>query len=96
MAPCERGRGGLYLGVADNDSLDNEPDAHEALAANLHRIAFTKNIPLESVAQAAGITLDELHAICLGELDPDLEVVAQIAQAIGVKLSELLAEPMYN
>lgn len=31
-----------------------------------------------------------------GEFDPDLEVVIRIAEAVGVKLSELFAEPTYN
>jgi transcriptional regulator with XRE-family HTH domain len=73
-----------------------EVEPHEALAANLHRIAFAKGIPLESVAHSVGISLDELLAICTGEVDPDLEVITRIAQAVGVRLSELLAEPTYN
>ena len=73
-----------------------EIEPHEALAANLHRIAFVRGIPLELVARSAGISLDELLAICTGEVDPDLDVVTRIAQAIGVRLSELLAEPTYN
>lgn len=32
-----------------------EIEPHEALAANLYRIAFAKRIPLESVARAAGM-----------------------------------------
>lgn len=73
---------------------DIEP--HEALASNLHRIAFMRAISLASVAGAVGISLDELQAICTGEIDPDLEVVTRIAQAIGVRLSELFADPTYN
>jgi DNA-binding phage protein len=73
-----------------------EIEPHEALAANLHRIAFEKGIPLESVARSAGISLDDLLAICSGEFDPDLDVITRIAQALGIRLSELLADPMYN
>lgn len=73
---------------------DTEP--HEALAANLHRIAFVRGIPLESVARSVGISLDELLAICTGDVDPDLGVVTRIAQAIGVRLSELFTEPTFN
>jgi transcriptional regulator with XRE-family HTH domain len=73
---------------------DIEP--HEALAANLHRIAYTRGITLEAVARSAGISLGDLLAICAGEVDPDLEVVTRIAKAIGVRLSELFVEPMYN
>jgi transcriptional regulator with XRE-family HTH domain len=73
---------------------DVEP--HEALAANLHRLAFTRGITLESVARAVGISLDDLLAICTGEADPDLDIVTRIAQAVGVRLSELFADPTYN
>jgi transcriptional regulator with XRE-family HTH domain len=73
-----------------------EIEPHEALAANLHRIAFVRGIALESVACSAGISLNDLLAICTGEVDPDLGVVTRIAQAIGVRLSELFAEPTYN
>jgi DNA-binding XRE family transcriptional regulator len=73
---------------------DVEP--HEALASNLHRIAFTRGITLESVAHSVDISLDELLAICTGEVDPDLDVVTRIAQVVGVRLSELFADPMYN
>jgi DNA-binding phage protein len=85
---------GPFDGITVVLVIDIEP--HEALAANLHRIAFTKGLPLESVARSAGISLDELRAICTGEIDPDLEVVTRIAQAVGVRLSELFAEPTYN
>jgi transcriptional regulator with XRE-family HTH domain len=85
---------GPFDGITVVLVIDIEP--HEALASNLHRIAFTMGLPLESVARSAGISLDELRAICTGEIDPDLEVVTRIAQAVGVRLSELFAEPTYN
>lgn len=71
-------------------------EPHEAFAANLHRIAFVRGIPLEAVARSVGLSLDDLLAICTGELDPDLDVVTRIAQAIGVRLSDLFAAPTYN
>jgi DNA-binding XRE family transcriptional regulator len=59
-------------------------------------LVLMRDISLETVARTLGISLVELLAICTGELDPDLEVVTRIAEAVGVKLSELFAEPTYN
>ena len=70
--------------------------AHEVLAANLHRLVFEQNLTLEAVARSADITLEQLQAICAGEFDPDLDLVDRIAQAVGVTSSELIAEPEYN
>jgi transcriptional regulator with XRE-family HTH domain len=70
--------------------------AHEILASNLQRLTFDQNLTLEDVARRAGITLDQLEAICSGDLDPDLDLVDLIAKAVGVTASELLAEPDYN
>ena len=73
-----------------------ERRAYEILAANLHRLILAQDLTLETVARAAGIPPDRLHAICRGEFDPDLELVDRIAQAVGVTASELIAEPDYN
>jgi len=70
--------------------------AHEVLATNLHRLAFEQNLTFEAIARSAGITLEQLQAICAGEFDPDLDLVDRIAQAVGVTSSELIAEPEYN
>ena len=70
--------------------------AYEILASNLQRLIFEQNSTLEEVARRAGITLNQLEAICSGEVDPDLDVVDLIAKAVGVTASELLAEPDYN
>ena len=80
--------------VAELDPEDVE--LHRILSANIHRIALTKGIPLESVARAVGITLDELLAICSGELDPDVDVVLRIAKALGVRPGDLFVDPMPN
>jgi transcriptional regulator with XRE-family HTH domain len=70
--------------------------AHEVLAANLHRLVFEQGLTFEAVARSAGITLERLQEICAGEFDPDLDLVDRIAQAVGVTSSELIAEPDYN
>lgn len=73
---------------------DRQP--HEVLASNLHRLMFEQNRTLEEVASAAGLSLEQLQAICAGELDPELDVVKRIAHAVGVTASTLIAEPNYN
>lgn len=80
--------------VADLDPEDVE--LHRNLSANVHRIAFLKGIPLEAVARAVDITLDELLAICSGEIDPDLDMILRIARALDVRPGELFEDPMYN
>ncbi|WP_106392533.1 helix-turn-helix transcriptional regulator [Enhygromyxa salina] len=73
-----------------------ERRGYEVLASNLHRLVFERGTTLDEVARAAGITREQLDAICTGEIDPDLDVVYRIAQAVGVTGSELIAEPNYN
>lgn len=70
--------------------------AHEVLATNLHRLVFEQGSSFEAVARSAGITPEQLQAICTGEFDPDLDLVARIAEAVNVTASELIAEPNYN
>ncbi|WP_106088550.1 helix-turn-helix transcriptional regulator [Enhygromyxa salina] len=69
---------------------------YEVLSTNLHRLTFEQNLTLEEVARRAGITLEQLEAICSGEVDPVLDLVDLIAKAVGVTASELLAEPDFN
>ena len=73
-----------------------ERDAHEVLATNLHRIMFERNLTLEAIARAAGITPERLRDICSGTFDPELVLVRRIAGAVGVPMSTLFAEPDYN
>lgn len=73
-----------------------ERRGYEVLASNLHRLAFERDMTLDQVAEAAGLTRDQLDAICSGDLDPELEVVHRIARALGVSASELITEPNYQ
>ena len=77
-------------------SVTEERPGYEVLASNLHRLVFERGTTLDEVARAAGLTREQLDAICSGKLDPDLDVVYRIAEAVGVMASELLAEPEYN
>lgn len=69
---------------------------YEILAANVKRLAHLRGSSLESVANAAGITLERLEAIFTGEFDPNIELVDRIANAVGVSASELITEPEFN
>ena len=57
---------------------------------------MAKKMPLDAVARASGLSLDRLLTIFSGEYDPDLEVVGQIAESLGVTAADLLAEPEFN
>ena len=57
---------------------------HELLEANVRRAAMAMKMPVDAVARASGLSLDRLLAIFSGEYDPDLEVVGQIADSLGV------------
>ncbi|PRQ02027.1 helix-turn-helix domain-containing protein [Enhygromyxa salina] len=69
---------------------------NEIVEANVRRYAATKQMPLDAVARASGISVDRLLAIFRGDFDPDLDLVGRIAEVLGVTASDLLAEPDYN
>ncbi|EDM79556.1 hypothetical protein PPSIR1_21049 [Plesiocystis pacifica SIR-1] len=70
--------------------------AYEVLASNLHRLSFEQNLTLDDVAAKVGITREHLEGICKGEIDPDLDLVSLIAEAVGTTAPELLTEPNYH
>lgn len=76
--------------------MSEERRGYEILASNLHRLVFERGTTLDEIARAAGLTREQLDAICSGEFDPELDVVYQIAAALEVTASQLLAEPEYN
>jgi transcriptional regulator with XRE-family HTH domain len=69
---------------------------HELVEANVRRIAMAKQMPLDAVARASGISMERLLAIFDGRFDPDLELVGRIAEALGVTAADLVAEPDFN
>ena len=69
---------------------------NEVVEANVRRHALAKQMPLDAVAGASGISTERLLAIFRGEFDPDLGLVGRIAEVLGVTASDLLAEPDFN
>lgn len=51
---------------------------------------------LQQVAEAAGLTLEELEGIFSGEVDPGLDLVARIADVFELTVPEILTEPDYH
>lgn len=69
---------------------------NEVVEANVCRYALAKQMSLDAVASASGISLKHLTAIFRGTRDPDLGLIGQIAEVLGVSASDLLAEPDFN
>lgn len=69
---------------------------NEVVEANVRRYALAKQMPLDAVARASGISTERLLAIFRGDFDPELDVIGRIAEALGVTASDLLAEPEFN
>lgn len=60
------------------------------LGQTIEKLAASKGMHLDEVADAAGITFPALHRICTGKIkSPKLETVKAIATALGVKIDRL-------
>lgn len=64
-----------------------------AVTANLRRFTEARGIPLTVVADRAGIDRRELFAMMTGEYDTDLDWLNKLADALGVDVTELFADP---
>ena len=69
---------------------------NEVVEANVRRYALAKEMSLNAVARASGISIERLLAIFRGDFDPDLGLIGQIAEVLGVTASDLLAERDFN
>ena len=69
---------------------------NEVVEANVRRYALAKQMSLDEVARASGISTERLLATFRGDFDPDLGLIGQIAEVLGVTASDLLAEPDFN
>lgn len=65
---------------------------HVLLTENLRRLTEAKSIPLSTLADRAGIDRAELFAAMAGELDPDLDWLNLVAEALGVEVAELVVD----
>ncbi len=69
---------------------------HELLAWNVRRLAHVQDIPLTTLAATVGLTPERLDAIFRGEFDPDLNLLNQLANALGVGVADILADTKLN
>lgn len=69
------------------------PEYQEILASNIRRLAESKNISLNKLADFAGVSRRHLYTILAGENDPTLGWIRQIADALEVDLLDLLKPP---
>lgn len=60
------------------------------VAANIHRIRLVKEMSQEALALATGIDRAYMSGIERGKKNPTLEVLARIAQGLGVSVSDLV------
>jgi hypothetical protein len=65
---------------------------HILLTENLRRLTEEKGIPLTLVAGRAGVDSAELFAAMAGQIDPDLDWLNRIADALGVEVAELVVD----
>jgi transcriptional regulator with XRE-family HTH domain len=69
---------------------------HELIEANLRREAYMRDMSLDNIARASGISMERLLAIFSGDWSPDLQLVGRIAETVGLTAAELLTEPDLN
>lgn len=64
------------------------------LGQAIERIAASRGLHLDEVAEAAGITFPAIHRICTGRIkSPKLVTISAIATALGVTVDKLLSDP---
>jgi transcriptional regulator with XRE-family HTH domain len=68
-------------------------DLNQAMAINLRRIRHAHKLTQEELAHLAGLSTRYVGSIERTEVSPSLTVVDQIAIALAVEPSELLAKP---
>jgi transcriptional regulator with XRE-family HTH domain len=65
-------------------------DLRQAFAANLRRFRHTKGISQEDLAYEADVNRTYLSKLEKGVSYPGLEIIAKLADALGVEPAELL------
>ena len=72
-----------------------ELEAHEILTLNLRRLTAEKHMPLTVVADRAQIPRRELFDALSGDYDPDVPWLERLAEAMDVRLWELVRDEHY-
>jgi transcriptional regulator with XRE-family HTH domain len=68
-------------------------DLRQAFAANLRRFRHAKGISQEDLAYEADVNRTYLSRLEKGVSYPGLEIIAKLAEALGVEPAELLMLP---
>ena len=74
----------------------SELDGHEVLTINVRRLTELKRMPLTVLADRAEISRGELFAVMAGEVDPDVEWIRRLAEALGVTMADLFLVEEYS
>ena len=74
----------------------SELDGYEMLTINVRRLTELKRMPLTVLADRAGISRRELFAVMAGEVDPDVEWIRRLAEALGVTMADLFLVEEYS
>jgi transcriptional regulator with XRE-family HTH domain len=73
-------------------AVSERPNYQEVLAANIRRLAESRGVSLNKLADFAGVGRRHLFAVLAGEHDPALGWCDRIAAALEVDLLELLTD----
>jgi transcriptional regulator with XRE-family HTH domain len=68
-------------------------DLRQAFAANLRRFRHAKGVSQEDLAYEADVNRTYVSKLEKGVSYPGLEIIAKLANALGVELAELLMLP---
>ena len=68
-------------------------DLRQAFAANLRRLRHARGISQEDLAYEADVNRTYLSKLEKGVSYPGLEIIAKLAEALGVEPAELLMRP---
>lgn len=64
------------------------------LAANVRRAAEERELPLNTLADLAGVSRSHLYALLAGERAATIDWIAKIAEVLGVEPADLLRPPV--
>jgi ribosome-binding protein aMBF1 (putative translation factor) len=82
-----------YPAVQKSGTAADPRDLRQAFAANLRRFRHAKGVSQEDLAYEADVNRTYVSKLEKGVSYPGLEIIAKLANALGVELAELLMLP---
>lgn len=70
--------------------LKKHEDMHYALARNIQKVRKSKGLTQEELAEKLGISLTYMGRIEIAQRIPNLKMLYRIAEALGVKVRDLI------